>query len=66
MHHLHESTRSVGEALLVLGKIKKKFEKVRRKDEVSDLLKILPSVGLHRYVKTTNSTEASSDNMHDL
>jgi hypothetical protein len=31
MHHLDESTRNVGEALLVLGKIKKKFEKVRRK-----------------------------------
>jgi len=29
MHHLNESTRNVGEALLVLNKIKKKFEKVK-------------------------------------
>ena len=31
MHHLEESVRNVGEALLVLGKIKKKFEEVRRR-----------------------------------
>jgi len=31
MHHLNESSKNVGEALLVLAKIKKKFEKVRNK-----------------------------------
>jgi hypothetical protein len=31
MHHLTESVGNVGEALLVLGKIKKKFEKVINK-----------------------------------
>jgi hypothetical protein len=30
MHHLQETVSNVGEALLVLGKIKKKFEKVRK------------------------------------
>jgi hypothetical protein len=33
MHHLHESTQNVGEALLILGKIKKKFEKVKKKKQ---------------------------------
>jgi hypothetical protein len=30
MHHLNESVRNVGEGLLSLGKIKKKFEKVTK------------------------------------
>ncbi len=32
MHHLNESVHNVGEALLVLDKIKKKFEKVRKRN----------------------------------
>jgi hypothetical protein len=35
MHHLNESVTNVGEALLVLSKIKKKFEKVTKEKLIS-------------------------------
>jgi hypothetical protein len=65
MHHLEESVRNVGEALLVLGKIKKKFEKVRRRKKMKSIFS-LGILGLCRYVKTNNSTETSSYNMYYL
>lgn len=36
MHHLDETVRNVGEALLVLSKIKKKFEKVEKTNQLKD------------------------------
>ena len=35
MHHLEESVQNVGGALIVLGKIKKKFEEVRKEEKTN-------------------------------
>ncbi len=68
MHHLNESIKNVGEALLVLAKIKKKFEKVRnKKRNIYYFISIIIFFkGLYRYVKTNNCIKTSCNNMYYL
>jgi len=57
MHHLNESVRNVGEALIILGKIKKKFEK-----DYIDMLKRITALKLP--VTTCTIYNPRFDNSH--